>query len=109
MSEEGQKWIKRTSIIVAIWGVLSVLFSSIVVGIIFILFAILIYTTKSFRAIYAVGILLWIIGILEIFNLTGPLGFSVSSAQGTELILVAIVNFAIGALFIYRTRKLESV
>jgi hypothetical protein len=107
LNEESQKWIKRTSIIVAIWGILSLLFSSIVVGIIFILFAILIYITKSFIAIYAVGILLWIIGILEIFNLTGPLGVSVSSAQGTERILVAIVNFIIGALIIYRTMKLE--
>ncbi len=58
-------------------------------------------------AIFAVGILLWIIGIIEIFNLTGPLGISVSAAKGTELILVAIVNFAIGALFIYRTWTLK--
>ena len=105
--DESQKWIKRASIIVAIWGILSLLFSSIVVGIIFILFAIVIYLTKSFMAIYAVGILLWIIGIIELFNLTGPLGITVSSAQGFELILVAIVNFVIGALFIYRTKKLE--
>ena len=105
--DESQKWIKRASIIVAIWGILSLLFSSIAVGVIFILFAILIYSTKSFIAIYAVGILLWIIGIVELFNLTGPLGITVSSAQGTELILVAIVNFVIGALFIYRTWKLE--
>ena len=104
--DESQKWIKRASIIVAIWGILSLLFSLPEIGVIFILFAILIYLTKSFIAIYAVGILLWIIAIMELFNLTGPLGITLSSAQGPELILIAIINFVIGALFIYRTWKL---
>ena len=105
--DERQKWIKRASIIVAIWGILSLLFSLREIGIIFILFAIVIYLTKSFIAIYAVGILLWIIGIVELFNLTGPLGITLSSAQGPELILVSILNFVIGTLFIYRTWKLK--
>jgi hypothetical protein len=105
--DERQKWIKRSSIIVAIWGILSLLFSLPEIGVIFILFAIAIYLTKSFIAIYIVGILLWIIGIVELFNLTGPLGITVSSAQGPELILVAILNFIIGTLFIYRTWKLK--
>ncbi len=104
---EHQKWIKRSSIIVAIWGILSLLFSLPEIGVIFILFAITIYLTKSFIPIYIVGILLWIIGIVELFNLTGPLGITVSSAQGPELILVAIINFVIGTLFIYRTWKLN--
>ena len=104
---ERQKWIKRTSIIVAIWGILSLLFSLPEIGVIFILFAIAIYLTKSFIAIYVVGILLWIIAIVELFNLTGPLGITLSSAQGPELILVAIINFVIGTLFIYRTWKLK--
>ena len=105
--DERQKWIKRTSIIVAIWGILSLLFSLPEIGVIFILFAIAIYLTKSFVAIYVVGILLWIIAIVELFNLTGPLGITLSSAQGPELILVAIINFVIGTLFIYRTWKLK--
>lgn len=105
--DERQKWIKRTSIIVAIWGILSLLFSLPEIGVIFILFAIVIYLTKSFIGIYVVGILLWIIAIVELFNLTGPLGITVSSAQGPELILVAIINFVIGTLFIYRTWKLK--
>jgi hypothetical protein len=105
--DERQKWIKRTSIIVAIWGILSLLFSLPEIGVIFIIFAIAIFLTKSFIAIYIVGIVLWIIGIMELFNLTGPLGISLSSAQGTELILIAILNFVIGTLFIYRTWKLK--
>ncbi|MBZ2164624.1 hypothetical protein [Methanobacterium spitsbergense] len=105
--DERQKWIKRTSIIVAIWGILSLLFSLPEIGVIFILFAIVIYLTKSFIGIYVVGILLWIIAIVELFNLTGPLGITVSSAQGPELILVAIINFVIGTLFIYKTWKLK--
>ncbi len=100
------KWIKRSSIIVAIWGILSLLVSLPEIGVIFILFAIAIYLTKSFIAIYAVGVLLWIIGIVELFNLTGPLGITVSSATGNELILVAVLNILIGSLFIYRTWKL---
>ncbi len=105
--DERQKWIKRTSIIVAIWGILSLLFSLPEIGVIFILFAIIIYISKSFIAIYIVGIILWIIGIMELFNLTGPLGITLSSAQGPELILIAILNFVIGTLFIYRTWKLK--
>ena len=105
--DERQKWIKRTSIIVAIWGILSLLFSLPEIGVIFILFAIAIYLSKSFIVIYVVGILLWIIAIVELFNLTGPLGITLSSAQGPELILVAIINFVIGTLFIYRTWKLK--
>jgi len=102
-------WINRSGIIVAIWGILSLLFASYVFGIIFILFAILIRRFRSLMAIYAVGIILWILGIIEIFNIKGPLGISVSAAQGPELILVAILNFLIGALFIYRTWKLEKI
>ncbi len=104
--DESQKWIKRASIIVAIWGILSLLFSLPEIGVIFILFAVVIYLTKSFIAIYAVGILLWIIGIMELFNLTGPLGITLSSSQGPELVLIAIINFVIGTVFIYRTWKL---
>jgi hypothetical protein len=107
VDERQNKWIKRTSIIVAIWGILSLVFSLPEIGVIFILFAIVIYITKSFIAIYTVGIVLWIIGIIELFNITGPLGITVSSAQGPELILVSILNFVIGALFIYTTWKLE--
>ena len=104
--DERQKWIKRASVVVGIWGILSLLFSLPEIGVIFILFAVVIFLTKSFIAIYTVGILLWIIGIMELFNLTGPLGITLSSAQGPELILVAIINFIIGSLFIYRTWKL---
>lgn len=102
-----QRWIKRTSIIVAIWGILSLLFSLPEIGVIFILFAVAIYLTKSFIAIYVVGILLWIIGIMELFNLTGPLGIALSNSQGYELILIAILNIVIGTVFIYRTWKLR--
>lgn len=42
---------------------------------------------------------MWIIGLIELLNFTG-LGITVSAATGTELILVAIINFLIGALFI---------
>lgn len=102
-----KKWIKRTSIIVVIWGILSLLFSLPEIGVIFILFAAAIYLTKSFIAIYVVGIVLWIIGIMELFNLTGPLGIALSNSQGYELDLIAILNIVIGTVFIYRTWKLK--
>ena len=104
-----QAWIKRLTIIVAIWGILSLLFSSTVFGVIFILFAILIFVSRNFMVIYALGIILWILGIIQLLNATGitNIGFTQGVAQGTDLILVAIVNLAIGLLIIYRTRKLE--
>jgi hypothetical protein len=108
VDEKRQKWIKRLTIIVSIWGIIS-LFTSPIFGIIFIIFAALIWISKNFMAIYAVGIVLWILALLQILNATGITEFTVSATQGTELILVAIVNFAIGALIIYRTRKLEKV
>ncbi|GAB4310671.1 MAG: hypothetical protein Kow0019_08760 [Methanobacteriaceae archaeon] len=107
VNEKKDRWIKRSSIIVAIWGILSLLFSLPEIGIIFILFAIIIYLTRNLTAIYAVGILLWVIAIVEIFNITGPLGIKVSSAEGPELILVGVLNILIGSLFIYKTWTLR--
>ena len=103
------QWIKRLTIIVAIWGVLSLLFSSAIFGIIFILFAVFIRAFRSFIIIYALVAVLWLLGLMQLLNATGVvnLGFTVSEAQGIELILVAIANFAVGALIFYRTRKLE--
>ena len=109
VDEKSQKWIKRLSIIVAIWGILNLLFSSEVFGVIFILFAILIRVSKSFMATYALGVVLWILALIQLLKATGVIniGFTEGVAQGTELIIIAIANFAVGALIIYRTRKLE--
>lgn len=103
------KWIRRLSILVGIWGVLNLLFSSLLFGIVFILFAVWIRASKNFMAIYTLGIVLWVLGLIQLLNATGfiNLGFTEGVAQGTELILIAIANFAVGGLIIYRTRKLE--
>ncbi len=108
-ADKKSKWIKRIAIIATIWGFLNLLLSSLVFGIIFILFAVLIYLYKSFIAIYALGVVLWILGLIQLLNASGiiNLGFTEGMAQGIELILAAIANFAIGALIIYRTHKLE--
>ena len=100
------RWSRRLGIVVAIWGVLSLLFSSAIFGIIFIIFAILIYFTKSVLAIYAVGIILLFLALLQILAVAGILGLSVSAAQGNELLLVAILNLVIGLIIIYRAWKL---
>lgn len=109
VDEKSQKWIKRLSILVLIWGVLNLLFSSMVFGVIFILFAVLIRVSRSFKAIYALGVVLWILAAIQLLNASGfiNLGFTEGAAQGTELILVAIANFAVGGLIIYRTKKLS--
>lgn len=109
VDEKRQKWIKRLTILVAIWGILSLEFSSTVFGVIFIIFAVLIYLSKSFMVIYVLGVILWILGAIELLNAAGFInpGFTVSAAQGIELIIVAIANFVIGGLIIYRTKKLE--
>ena len=108
VDEKRQKWVRRLTLIVAIWGILSLEFSSTVFGVIFILFAVLIYLSKSFMVIYVLGIILWILGAIELLNAAGfNIGFTVSAAQGIELIIVAIANFVIGGLIIYRTKKLE--
>ncbi|SCG84946.1 hypothetical protein [Methanobacterium congolense] len=109
VDDKSQKWIKRLTILVAIWGVLNLLFSSMVFGVIFILFAVLIRVSRNFMAIYALGVILWILAAIQLLNATGfiNLGFTEGAAQGTELILVAIANFAVGGLIIYRTKKLS--
>ena len=108
VNEKSQKWIRRLTILVAIWGILSLEFSSTVFGVIFILFAVLIWVSKSFMAIYVLGVILWILGLIQLLNAAGfNAGFTVSAAQGIELIIVAIANFVIGGLIIYKTRKLE--
>jgi len=52
---------------------------------------------------------LWILAAIQLLNASGfiNLGFTEGAAQGTELILVAIANFAVGGLIIYRTKKLS--
>jgi uncharacterized protein YqhQ len=109
VDEKGQKWIKRITILVAIWGVLNLLFSSAVFGVIFILFAVLIRVSRSFMAIYALGVVLWILALIQLLNATRiiNIGFTEGAAQGTELIIIAIANFVVGGLIIYKTRKLE--
>jgi uncharacterized protein YqhQ len=111
VDEESQRWIKRLTILVAIWGILSLLFSSTVFGVIFILFAVVIRLSRNFIAIYALGAVLWILGVIQLVNASGfsNIGFIEGAAQGTELILVAIANIVIGGLIIYKTRKLEQV
>jgi nitrate reductase NapE component len=110
VDEKSQKWIKRLTILVLIWGVLNLLFSSMVFGVIFILFAVLIRVSRSFNAIYALGVVLWILAAIQLLNASGfiNLGFTEGAAQGTELILVAIANLAVGGLIIYRTKKLSN-
>jgi hypothetical protein len=104
---EIDRWSRRLGIVVAIWGIVSLLFSSILFGIIFILFAIVIYFTKSVLAIYAVGIVLIILALLQLLQAAGFSLFSVSAAQGNgELILVAILNLVIGLIIMYRAYKL---
>jgi hypothetical protein len=109
IDEKSQKWIKRLTILVAIWGVLNLLFSSTEFGIIFIVFAVLIRVSKNFIAIYALGVVLWILALIQLLKATGiiNIGFTEGVAQGTELIIIAIANFAVGAFIIYKTRKLE--
>ena len=109
VDEKSQKWINRISILVAIWGILNLLFSSTEFGVIFILFAIVIRVSRNFMAIYALGVVLWILALIQLLKATGVInvGFTEGAAQGTELIIFAIANFAVGALIIYRTRKLE--
>jgi hypothetical protein len=109
VDEKSQKWIERLTILVGIWGFLSLLFSSTVFGIIFILFAVLIRLSRSFTAIYALGVVLWILALIQLLDASGfiNIGFTEGVAQGTELIIIAVANFAIGALIIYRTKKLQ--
>lgn len=109
IDDKSQKWIKRLTILVVIWGVLNLLFSSILFGVIFILFAVLIRVSRNFMAIYALGIILWILAAIQLLSALGfiNLGLTEGAAQGTELILVAIANFAVGGLIIYRTKKLS--
>lgn len=59
-------------------------------------------------AIYALGIVLWILALIQFLNASGfiNIGFTEGVAQGTELIIIAIINLAIGGLIIYRTKKL---
>ncbi|MGB9980458.1 hypothetical protein [Methanobacterium sp.] len=109
VDEKRQKWIKRLTILVAIWGILNLEFSSLVFGVIFILFSVLIWVSRSFMAIYALGVVLWILALIQLLKATGiiNIGFTEGAAQGIELIIIAIANIAVGGFIIYKTKKLE--
>lgn len=72
-----------------------------------IFFAILIYASKSFKAIYAFGIIWLLLALLQLITGTFYAKDEILASQGYLLILLSFVNFGFGGWSIYKTRKLE--
>ena len=107
--EEGRKsWINKVVTYAAIWGVLNLLIASPLFGGTLIFFAILIYASKSFKAIYAFGIIWLLLALLQLVLGAYYAGYESISGQGYLLILFAFINFGFGGWIIYKTKEAES-
>lgn len=105
---EKDKWPKNLSIGLGVWGVLNIFFAWLF-GAILIFFAVLIYASKSYKAIYAFGVVYLLIALVQLILgilLTGST-FVSEINQGYVLIVVSIINLAIGGYVINKTRKLD--
>jgi hypothetical protein len=72
-----------------------------------IFFAILIYASKSFKAIYAFGIIWLLLALLQLIIGAFYAKNVILASQGYFLILLSFVNFGFGGWAIYKTKKLE--
>ncbi len=63
---KNEKWPKRLALYLGIWGVVNLFFTWIFGGIL-IFFAVLIYASKSYKAIYAFGIVYLLLALIQFF------------------------------------------
>lgn len=97
---ERDKWPNRLALYLVIWGVLNLFFAWLFGGIL-LFFAVLIYASKSYKAIYAFGIIYLLFALIQLL-----VGFYLIP-ESYILIIFSIINLAMGGYIIYKTRKLE--
>jgi len=105
---ERKKWLKRIITYTAVWGVLNLLIASPLFGGILIFFAILIYASKSFMAVYAFGVVWLLLALLQLVLGAYYVSDIAVASQGYLLIVLSFINFGFGGWAIYNTKKLES-
>lgn len=100
-------WVKRIVTICVIWGFINLVVASPIFGGALIFFAILIYASKSFKAIYAFGVVWLLLALLQLVLGVYYTGYVFYANQGYLLILLSFINFGFGGWAIYTTRRLE--
>ncbi len=105
--EKRNSWTKQIVTYTAIWGVINLLVASPLFGGVLIFFAILIYASKSFKAIYAFGVIWLLLALIQLITGTFYAKNEILASQGYLLIVLSFVNFGFGGWAIYKTRKLE--
>lgn len=106
LQETKTNYSNRMAAILGVWGIVNLIFGSVLGAGVLIFFAILVFASKSLRAIYAFAIIWLLIALFQlimgVLNLQGYY-----EANGPLLIFLAIINFAFGGWTIYDTRKFE--
>lgn len=103
-------WIKTITIYSIILAVFNLLLGAWLGSGILIFFAVLIWTSRSYKAIYALGVV-WlilaffqfVIGSVYQYGLAGE----VYSYQGAGLFFLSLINFGFGGWIIYKTQKFD--
>jgi hypothetical protein len=106
LKTEKEKWPKTLPIYLGVWGVINLFLSSPLFGGVLIFFAILIYASKSFIAIYAFGVVYLVMALIQL--ILGAYYVGIGFNYGYYLIIPAFINFAVGGYVIYKTRKLDN-
>lgn len=102
---EKREWPKRLAITLVIWGVINLTLTSPLWGGILIFFAVLIYASRSNKAIYAFAIIWLILAFSQL--VLGVTYIDYYYTNSLILILFSIVNFSFSGYTIYETRVLN--
>lgn len=89
------KVIRDTALGLGFWGIINLLYAPLG-GVILVFFAILIYASKSIKAILAFGIVWLIVASVQLL---------LAIEEDSYLIIFAIINLAVAGYIIYKSRQ----
>ena len=102
---ERKAWPKRLAISLVIWGVINLALTSPLWGGLLIFFAVLIYASRSNKAIYAFAMIWLILAFAQL--VMGVTFIDYYYTKSLILILFSMVNFSFAGYTIYETRILN--
>lgn len=105
--EEKKEWPKKLTISLVIWGIINLAVASPIFGGVLILFSVLIYASRSTKAIYSFAIIWLILAFIQL--VLGVTFINYYYFNSLILILFSIVNFSFAGYTIYETRVLNEI
>lgn len=102
---ENENWIIKISKILAIWGVINLVITSPVFGIVLLIFAIVIYYAKNLKMMRSIGIFFIFIALFQVIIGLGNIGLNDVSYV---FLVIGCLNFVFAGELIFKSKKLET-